>query len=110
MNKVEFVGQIANIKVDNLKINSGYLNGVVFTPDYDGGRYSNFFPTEINQSVTDLDNLVKLIKESQEKVDNWYESSLRAKIVGKIPAGNYQDKDGNTVYQHILEITELELL
>ena len=110
MNKLELVGQIANIKEDNLKINSGYLNGVVFTPDYDGKGFSNFFPTEINQSVTDLDNLVKLIKESQEKVDNWYESSLRAKIVGKIPAGNYQDKDGNTVYQHILEITELELL
>ena len=110
MNKVELVGQLANIKEDKLKINSGYLNGVVFTPDYDGKGFANFFGTEINESTTKLDDLVTLIKESQEKVDNWYESSLRVKIVGKIRANNYKDKDGKDVYNNIVEIRELEVL
>jgi len=110
MNKVELVGQLANIKEDKLKINSGYLNGVVFTPDYDGNGFANFFPTVINESTTKLDDLVTLITESQKKVDKWHESDLKVKIVAKVRAANYSDRTGKMNYQNVLEINELEVL
>ena len=107
MNEIKLVGSLQTADIEKCKVNSGYLNRVLFKPDYDGKGFVNSFGVEIHTDTADVNDILDKLTKSQESVDNWYDANLKVELTGRLRANNYKSGD-STVYQNIIEVKTVD--
>tara|TARA_B100000131_G_scaffold48458_1_gene43052 strand:- start:7905 stop:8252 length:348 start_codon:yes stop_codon:yes gene_type:complete len=112
MNIVKLTGRLMTNDISRVKLNSGYLNNVLFQPDYKGRGFVNNFKLEINQAdVSDVNTIIEKMIQSDKDAVDWTKTELKCEVEGCFRANNYDYTDMNgvsqKVYQNILEVHSL---
>ena len=115
MNNIKLTGKLMTNDISRVKLNSGYLNNVLFQPDYKGRGFVNNFKLEINESdVDDVNDIIAKMIQSDEQSTDWTKTNLKVVVSGCFRANNYEYTDDKGIpqkeYQNILEVSSLEFV
>ena len=113
MNEITLNGNVLTADIEKVKLNSGYLNNVLFAPEYQGRGFVNTIKLEMNVSnVTNTNEVIeKMLKSKEELSENeaWYTATCQAKVTGRLRANNYEN-NGETVRQNVIEVDSIEFV